>query len=78
MGDYSNKLPNDAALHAVKAMIECGIQLGKITPDYKMYGHRDVGHTECPGNSLYSLINTWNHYDTNVPIKPTPKPYRPN
>ncbi|XP_053407394.1 peptidoglycan-recognition protein SC2-like [Mercenaria mercenaria] len=77
MGDYSNKLPNGDALHAVKVMIECGVKLGKITPDYKMYGHRDVGQTECPGNSLYQLIKTWDHFDHNTPVKPTPKPYRP-
>lgn len=76
MGDYSHKLPNEEALDAVQAMIECGIQLGKITPDYKMYGHRDVRATECPGDTLYELIKTWDHFDSNKPVKPTPKPYR--
>ena len=76
MGDYTNKLPNEAALNAVKAMIECGIKLGKITPDYKMYGHRDVSSTECPGNTLYSLIKTWDHFDASIPVNPTPKPYK--
>ncbi|XP_052227247.1 peptidoglycan-recognition protein SC2-like isoform X2 [Dreissena polymorpha] len=80
MGDYSHKLPNDAALDAVHAMIDCGIKLGKITPDYKLYGHRDAGNTECPGQQLYDLIRTWKHNGRlgNEPlVKPTPIPYQP-
>ncbi|XP_052227248.1 peptidoglycan-recognition protein SC2-like isoform X3 [Dreissena polymorpha] len=80
MGDYSHKLPNDAALDAVHAMIDYGIKLGKITPDYKLYGHRDAGTTECPGQQLYDLIRTWKHNGRlgNEPlVKPTPIPYQP-
>ncbi|XP_052231306.1 peptidoglycan-recognition protein SC2-like isoform X2 [Dreissena polymorpha] len=80
MGDFSNKLPNAAALDAVKAMIDLGIKLGKITPNYKLYGHRDAGTTECPGQTLYELIRTWDHFGRvgdQPPVKPTPIPYRP-
>lgn len=71
------KLPNDAALNAVHNMIKLGIRLGKITPNYKLYGHRNVGSTECPGERLYELIQTWPHFDNNTPVKPTPIPYIP-
>lgn len=77
MGDYSHKLPNKQALDAVKRTIECGVSLGKVRPDYKLYGHRDVGTTECPGDTLYALIRTWDHYDSNTPVKPSPLPYNP-
>ncbi|KAL3863962.1 hypothetical protein ACJMK2_005691 [Sinanodonta woodiana] len=72
MGEYTHKLPNTAALNAVINIMECGIQMGKITKDYKMYGHRDVRSTECPGQRLYDLIRTWPHFDPNKPIRPTP------
>lgn len=77
MGDYSHKLPNEKALNAVQAMIQCGIKLGKITTDYKLYGHRNAGQTECPGDKLYELIQTWTHFgaDASAPVKPTPIPY---
>ena len=75
MGDFTHHLPNPGALSAVMNMIECGVKLGKITPDYKLYGHRDVRPTESPGEMLYNLIHTWGHYDKNTPVKPTPKPY---
>nr|AGU68335.1 peptidoglycan recognition protein 1a [Sinohyriopsis cumingii] len=72
MGDYTNKLPNSAALTAVHNIIDCGILKGKITPDYKMYGHRNAGTTECPGQQLYDLIRRWPHFDPNKPVRPTP------
>ena len=75
MGNFMEKLPNEAALNALKGMIELGIRLGKITPDYKMYGHRDVGTTLCPGDKLHELIQTWEHFGPEPPVKPTPIPY---
>ena len=75
MGNFMEKLPNVAALDALKGMIELGIRLGKITPDYKLYGHRDVGTTLCPGDKLYELIQTWEHFGPKPPVKPTPIPY---
>ena len=77
MGNFMEKLPNEATLDAVKGMIELGIILGKITPDYKLYGHRDVGNTSCPGDKLYELIQTWTHFGPSPLVKPTPIPYTP-
>lgn len=75
IGNYTDHLPDKGALSAALNMIKCGIRLGKITKDYSLYGHRDVGHTNCPGNKLYGLIKTWEHYGKLPPVKPTPKPY---
>ncbi|XP_019648044.1 PREDICTED: peptidoglycan-recognition protein SC2-like isoform X2 [Branchiostoma belcheri] len=62
VGDYTSRLPNQAALNAAKAIIDCGVQLGKVTSGYRLKGHRDVGSTACPGDTLYSHIRTWSHY----------------
>ena len=51
--------PRTAALDAVKALIQCGISKGKISHSYALFGHRDVGSTDCPGTALYNLIGTW-------------------
>ena len=50
------------------------MSLNKLTADFKMYGHRDVRPTTCPGEAFYQLIRTWKHYDHNKPVKPTPTP----
>lgn len=62
IGDFSHKVPNDAALNTVKQLINCGLNNHKISPTYTLKGHRDVGVTACPGQSLYDLIHSWPHY----------------
>lgn len=62
IGSFTSRLPNAQALAAVKGLIACGVQLGKITSDYRLYGHRDAGQTSCPGDALYNEIRTWPHY----------------
>ncbi|XP_078620532.1 uncharacterized protein LOC144887281 isoform X2 [Branchiostoma floridae x Branchiostoma japonicum] len=62
VGDYTSRLPNQAAQDAAKAIINCGVQLGKVTSTYRLRGHRDVKDTECPGDTLYDHIKTWPHY----------------
>ena len=62
IGNFMHRVPNAAALAAVKAIIECGVQQGHISHSYILKGHRDVGSTDCPGDALYGLIRTWPHY----------------
>ncbi|KAL4236846.1 hypothetical protein ACF0H5_005232 [Mactra antiquata] len=67
IGSYMNHLPNSKALTAVKNLIACGVQLGKITSSYRLFGHRDAGQTNCPGDALYAEIQTWPHYSHGNP-----------
>uniref|UniRef100_K1RBE8 Peptidoglycan recognition protein n=1 Tax=Magallana gigas TaxID=29159 RepID=K1RBE8_MAGGI len=62
MGDFTSRVPNNLAINAVKSLIDCGVKTGRITQNYVLKGHRDVGQTSCPGDKLYALINTWPHY----------------
>ena len=47
---------------AVKNLMKCGIQKGKLSTNFRLLGHRDVGQTECPGEALYKEIQKWPHY----------------
>ncbi|XP_041365178.1 peptidoglycan recognition protein 1-like [Gigantopelta aegis] len=62
IGNFQNRLPNQAALDTLHKLIECGKANGKIKSDYILKGHRDIGATACPGQKLYDLIKTWPHY----------------
>jgi hypothetical protein len=33
--------------------------MGKVLPNYELYGHRQVSATECPGEQLYQLMQDW-------------------
>ncbi|XP_062573038.1 peptidoglycan recognition protein 1-like [Saccostrea cucullata] len=63
IGDFRERLPNANAIRAAQALIRCGVDNGKIIGNYKLKGHRDVGNTECPGQTLYEYIQSWPHYN---------------
>lgn len=56
IGDFSHFIPNKPALKALKSLIACGVQLGKISPDYKVIGHRQARDTVCPGEVFYEWV----------------------
>ena len=66
-------MPNSEALDAVKALLEIGVENGALSPDYKLYGHRDApaSKTDGPGDALYKHIQNWDHYDFEEPERPT-------
>lgn len=43
-------------------LIQFGVANRHIQPNYQLIGHREVGDTECPGNALYTVIQTWRHW----------------
>ncbi|XP_018337898.1 PREDICTED: peptidoglycan-recognition protein SC2-like [Trachymyrmex septentrionalis] len=59
IGDYRNRTPNAAAVQAVANLIAYGVESNKIKSNYKLLGHRQTWSTECPGNSLYTMIKSW-------------------
>ncbi|XP_078032652.1 peptidoglycan recognition protein 3-like [Augochlora pura] len=67
IGDYSDILPNEAALRALSKLIDYGVSLGKISENYRMIGHRQARPTLCPGDRFYAYVQK-NPRWTNSPI----------
>jgi len=59
---FNSIVPPKTQLHAAQKMIELGVKTGKIAPDYKLLGHRQVASTESPGKALYNEIKKWPHW----------------
>lgn len=55
--------PNDAQLTALKELIKCAKDTKRIKEDYKIVGHRQVSATLCPGDKLFNIISTWDHFE---------------
>lgn len=55
-------------------MIEEGVKLKKLTTDYALYGHRQFYPTLSPGQALYDIINTWDHWREIEPNSTTTPP----
>ncbi|KAK7474729.1 hypothetical protein BaRGS_00034022, partial [Batillaria attramentaria] len=64
IGDFTARIPDQVALTTLKALIQCGVDSGYLPQDYVMFGHRDMGDTECPGDRFYAEIRTWPHYNS--------------
>lgn len=44
-----------------------GVKLKKLVPDYKIYAHRQLIASESPGAAFFELIKTWNHWTNDQP-----------
>ncbi|XP_049860300.1 peptidoglycan-recognition protein SC2-like [Schistocerca gregaria] len=56
IGEFSERLPNDAALQALQQLMWCGVSLGELRPGFEVLGHRQARNTTCPGDALYGWL----------------------
>ncbi|KAM4590453.1 peptidoglycan recognition protein 5 [Fundulus diaphanus] len=57
MGNFNNDTPSKEAMLSVKQLLRSGVSQGFIRPQFGLYGHRDLGATECPGENLYAALS---------------------
>ena len=62
IGDFRNKSPTQEQIDALKKLINLGVLEKKIASDYKLLGHRQVSDTESPGDYLFNIIQSWDHW----------------
>lgn len=62
IGDWRFDLPPQQMMTALHSLIEYGVRNNLIESNYTLIGHRQTRPTECPGDRLYSEIQTWAHY----------------
>ncbi|XP_071095149.1 peptidoglycan-recognition protein SD-like [Haliotis cracherodii] len=66
IGNFNNREPSEAALDALKKILECGVRNGKLMTSFRLLGRRDVTirfWSESPGDKLYAIIQKWKHYN---------------
>lgn len=70
VGNYTGSLPSDTALNTVRDVLpSCAIRSGHLQPDYKVLGHRQLVHSDCPGDALFNLLRTWPHFaEVSLPV----------
>ncbi|XP_062454331.1 N-acetylmuramoyl-L-alanine amidase [Rhea pennata] len=63
VGDYTARPPDADALALVRdAFLPCAVRAGRLRRNYTLRGHRQMGRTECPGDSLFREIETWHGF----------------
>ncbi|XP_059727544.1 N-acetylmuramoyl-L-alanine amidase-like isoform X4 [Haemorhous mexicanus] len=60
VGDFTATLPDPDTLALVRdELLPCAVRFGHIRPDFSLRGHRQLGHTDCPGDALFQEIQSW-------------------
>lgn len=62
IGTFNDVLPPQHQIKAAKELITMGLELGVIAPNYKLLAARQLQTTQSPGETLYKLIKTWDHW----------------
>ncbi len=60
IGDYEQRVPTDAQLHTVAAVMVHEHRAGRVRTHRLAGGHRDLKATACPGEHAYHLIGEIN------------------
>lgn len=63
IGDYSTTLPEPFTLALVRnRFLRCAVAGARLQANYTVHGHRQMGHTKCPGDALFQEIETWHGF----------------
>ncbi len=58
IGDFNRVLPNPTQLAALKAFLDAQRTRFEV-PRNRVYGHRDLGASICPGDALYAWVKKY-------------------
>ena len=58
VGDFMRKLPNAAQLSALDAFLTDSRLRFKV-PKSRVYGHRELGQSQCPGDALFGWVRQY-------------------
>ncbi|KAJ8940272.1 hypothetical protein NQ314_010767 [Rhamnusium bicolor] len=72
IGCFLNHLPPSTSLKKAKAVIEYGLKIGAISPDYILLAHCQCSGVESPGKRLFEEIKNWNHWDGSITVNNPP------
>lgn len=67
IGTFNSKEPSKRQLTAGFLLMNEGLRLKKLIPDYKIYAHRQLIASESPGKAFFELIKTWDHWTSDLP-----------
>jgi len=59
IGTFVNVEPSTRQIEAAKRLMDEGVRLHRLHPDYHIYAHRQVSPTESPGQKLFELMKKW-------------------
>ncbi|KAJ8687418.1 hypothetical protein QAD02_023212 [Eretmocerus hayati] len=65
VGDFIYVSPTKEQIASARKLLDFGVKIGKLSKNYKLLGQRQLAHTQSPGDKLYNIIRTWEHWTNN-------------
>ncbi|KAJ3643927.1 hypothetical protein Zmor_026608 [Zophobas morio] len=69
IGNFTTQLPSKKQLQCAKDFLKCGVVLGELSKEYKLFAARQVSSTASPGLKLYRELQNWPHFTSRPPPK---------
>lgn len=66
IGTFIEVKPPEHQLIVAQKLIDEGVKLRKLAPDYRLFGHLQLRSTESPGRELYKIIVDWPHWSEDI------------
>ncbi|XP_049962046.1 uncharacterized protein LOC126482114 [Schistocerca serialis cubense] len=70
IGHFMQELPSPEAVASLWRLLEQGVRLGHLSPDYRILGYCQCRPSESPGRAFFSLIQTWPRWAETAPPPP--------
>ncbi|KAG5680993.1 hypothetical protein PVAND_010467 [Polypedilum vanderplanki] len=65
-GNFQTQSPPQKQILAGFSLLEEGVRLGKLSPDFKIYGMRQFQSNESPGEAFFQMIKTWKNWSEDI------------
>ena len=65
IGNFEESIPPRIMLEAAQKFLQCAVNIGELSTDYKLIGGRQVVAMASPGAQLYREIRRWPHFTRN-------------
>uniref|UniRef100_A0A182QYL7 Peptidoglycan-recognition protein n=1 Tax=Anopheles farauti TaxID=69004 RepID=A0A182QYL7_9DIPT len=66
VGNFEQERPTARSLNVLARLLECGVELGELTDDYRLYGAQQLQSTKSPGKWLYAKLREFDHWSEEV------------
>lgn len=66
IGTFTSQEAPQCQLMAAQRLIEDGVKMNKIHPEYALYGQRQLRNIGSPGIALYKQIMQWPHWSKKI------------
>uniref|UniRef100_A0A182N005 Peptidoglycan-recognition protein n=1 Tax=Anopheles dirus TaxID=7168 RepID=A0A182N005_9DIPT len=62
IGNFDQERPSARSLDTLARLLQCGVELGELTDDYRLYGAQQLQSTNSPGRLLYAKLREFDHW----------------